>query len=652
MQIKGSYKIDVIDDVSGEKIHSYTQNNKVFVDRFNNNLKLMKVLSNTYAQKKLSEHNVEFNRNTNNITIMQNIQFLHAMIHNMVTGEYALFYVNDSQILQEQPDFVIDGSFRLYDLWQPTTVIDNGDVIGISHIDKETPIFTKHDETRGKSIKFNINTPIVKTSISNRTVSIPNLRQKRISYDVEYTYAYNSNVSETKETEKLYSIGLVPSMKYRTSQGPQNLNSDNEFSGYFSNINFYLDKVFGVDYGVTKLQQLYNPNNVTNLSQGNNPVRDMFYNSLVIDNLITYSELDVPQTVNYSNEDGTKSTKTFVITYKLQFLFDVPETTDTYKENYLNSLYNQAFANERKQIEISSQPESNTQQTFLPLMLSYHTYLKCYEYSKQTKDDCLKIINEMNIFLRKDRLLQVLDDLMTANLANDEFKSVDRVYSETSYIINQYLDVNYQLLTNKNTFTFINGGYAGMGGNNVLLNTNSHFGKHNTTNSINFDKLNQNRYSLIPLYKFADVAEVNDFISEVTFNNFERTQKNMEYSAIFTNLQAFYGKCVYKGKVIPFIFYNHSHLNNIYLSSNSWQYLITNMQPETQEFNTIINGYTINSLVYTSYTDFYNLIFGNSLRYSINFHETPIKIKNDDGEYLGMIKNASEIYENTLTLGI
>ena len=121
MQIKGSYKIDVIDDVSGEKIHSYTQENKVFVDRFNNNLKLMKVLSNSYVHKKLSEHNVEYNRNTNNITIMQNIQFLHAMVHNTVNGEYALFFTNDSLILNDTPDFVIDDTFRLYDLWQPTS---------------------------------------------------------------------------------------------------------------------------------------------------------------------------------------------------------------------------------------------------------------------------------------------------------------------------------------------------------------------------------------------------------------------------------------------------------------------------------------------------------------------------------------------------
>ena len=130
MHIKGSYKIDVIDDVSGEKIHSYTQENKVFVDRFNDNLKLMKVLANSYIYKKINDVNNDYNKNTNNITTLQNLQFLHAMVHNMVIGEYSLFFTNDSLILNDTPDFVIDDTFRLYDLWQPSTVIDSGIVTG------------------------------------------------------------------------------------------------------------------------------------------------------------------------------------------------------------------------------------------------------------------------------------------------------------------------------------------------------------------------------------------------------------------------------------------------------------------------------------------------------------------------------------------
>ena len=656
MQIKGNYKIDVIDDVSGEIIHSYTQDNKVFVDRFNDNLKLMKLLANLYIYKKINDVNNNYHRNTNNITTLQNLQFLHAMVHNMVIGEYALFFTNDSMILNDTPDFVIDDSFRLYDLWQQTTVIDSGDVIGISHIDKETPLFTKHDETKGKSIKFNINTPLNKTSTSCRNISIPDMRQNRISYDVEYSYTYNSNVSETKETEKIYSIGLVPSMKYKNSQYPQdNIVSNGEIIGNFNNRDFFLDKVFGVDYGVTKLQQLYNPNNVTDISQANNQIRDNYYNSLVIDNLITYSELDIPQTVNYTNEDGTKSTKTFVITYKLQYFFDVPENTDTYKETYLNSLYNQASSNERKQIQLI-QSEQITQNIFLPLMLSYYTYLYCYEYSKQTKDDCLKIINERNTFIRKERLLQILDDFMSANLVNGEFKNVDGIYYVMPYIINDTLGLNQQYLENKNPFFFINTNHNyTFDKNKFIIPSRSILGvtEKSNTSDIYFNNVCENRYSFIPLYKFKDVAEVNDFISKVTFNTFEHNQNTVEYPLLMANKLAFYATCNYKGKKIPFICYNHVHLNNIYLSPESWQFVSSKLQPELQEFNVIINGYTNNYITGVRGNDFYNFMFGTgNLRYEIKYYDEPIKIKNDDGEYLGMIKNACDLYDNSLTLGL
>ena len=655
MQIKGSYKIDVIDDVSGEKIHSYTQENKVFVDRFNDNLKLMKLLANSYIYKKINDVNGDDSRNTNNITTIQNLQFIHAMVHNMVNGEYALFFTNDSMILHDTPDFMIDDTFRLYDLWQQTTVIDSGDVIGISHIDKETPLFTKHDETKGKSIKFNINTPLNKKSISCRNISIPDLRQKRISYDVEYSYAYNSDVSETKETEKIYSIGLVPSMNYKNSQQPQSIDSNGEISGYFDNSGFFLDKVFGVDYGVTKLQQIYNPNNVTNESQENFPTRDNYYNSLVIDNLITYSELDIPQTVNYRNEDGTKSTKTFVITYKLQYLFNVPENTDTYKETYLNSLYNQAITNEKKKIQLN-QSEQETQNIFLPLMLSYYTYLYCYEYTKQTKDDVLKIINERNTFIRKERLLQVLDDFMSANLVNDEFKNVDGIGVTLPFLINSTLGINQQFLENKNPFLFINTNHNyAFDDNKFIIPSRSLLGdtEKSSTSDLYFNNVCQNRYSFIPLYKFKDVAEVNDFISKVTFNTFEHNQNTVEYPLLMANKLAFYATCNYKGKKIPFICYNHVHLNNIYLLPESWQFVISKLQPEVQEFNAIINGYTNNYFTGLHANDFYNFMFGTgNLRYEIKYYDKPIKIKNDDGDYLDMIKNACDLYDNSLSFGL
>ena len=657
MEIKGSYKIDVIDDLSGEKIHSYIQDNKVFVDRYNDNLKLMKGLSNTFAHDVIFRMNSSNTANTNNISVFQNLQMLVNIAHQTVIGEYALFYTNDSMILHEQPDFVIDDDFRLYDLWQPTTVIDDGDVIGISHIDKYTPLFTKHDETKGKSIKFNINTPINKNTISCRNISIPDTRQRRISYDVEYSYTYNSNVSETKETEKLYSIGLVPSMEIFTTHTIYDDNNPNntEINQEFNTNTFYQNKIFGFDYGVTKLQQLYNPNNETNVTIKNNAERENYINSLVIDNLITYSELDIPQTVNYKNEDGTKSTKTFVITYKLQYFFDVPELTDTYKETYLNSLYTQTFANERKQIELNQGNDEKTQKQFLPMLLSYYTYLQLFEYTKQIRDDCLQVIENKNHFLRKDRLIKVLDDFFSANLVtNDEFKRVINI----GFMQNNFLDVGYSHYVQiENPIKYINGGNT-VSDNTISPLTHSLFGNNTNTSQVQFNNVCQNRFSFIPLYKFADVAEVNDFLSNVTFNNFDRENKfNVHYALFFTNKLAFTGICIYKGKTIPFIMYNHVHLNNMYLTNESWQFLFNNLIEEhrnylnQQGFNTIINGY-IN--IYDNHNgDFYNYIFGaNNLRLDIKYYETPIKVKNEDGEYLGMLKNVCDLFDNTLTMGI
>ncbi len=665
MEIKGSYKIDVIDDSSGEKIHSYTQKNKVFVDRFNDNMKLMKGISNSYAHRVIkdmnfvNDHYRDNTANTNYISILQNLQMLVNISQQTVIGEYALFFTNDSMILHEQPDFVIDGNFRLFDLWQPTTVIDDGDVIGISHVDKYTPLFTKHDETKGKSIKFNIKTPINKKSISCKTVSIPDLRQKRISYDVEYSYTYNSNVSEIKETEKIYSLGLVPSMKHFTTQNIYNdSNSNNTEINQAFNINtFYQNKIFGFDYGVTKLQQLYNPNKETNATLKNNAERENYLNSLVIDNLITYSELDIPQTVNYTNEDGTKSTKTFVITYKLQYFFDVPEPTDTYKEPYLNSLYTQAFANERKQIVLNQGGDEKTQHQFLPMLLSYHTYLQLFEYTKQIKDDCLQAIENKNHFLRKDRLIKVLDDFFSANIANEEFKKVVNTGGATNTIGVVYS--NYSQIGNP--IQYINGGNTTVS-NDSITHPLSHslFGVESASQiDLNFNNVCQNRFSFIPLYKFADVAEINDFLSKVTFNQFDRKNKfNVHYALFFTNKLAFTGICVYKGKTIPFIMYNHVHLNNIYLTNESWQFLFDNLIEEhrnylTQHgFNTIINGY-INIYNNPRYGDFYNYVFGaNNLRLDIKFYEKPIKIKNDDGEYLGMLKNVCDLIDFSLTMGL
>ena len=663
MEIKGSYKIDVIDDLSGEKIHSYTQKNKVFVDRFNDNLKLMKGLSNLYAHHVIKDMNqtTTFNTtaNTNYVSLLQNLQMLVNIAQQTVIGEYALFFTNDSMILHEQPDFVIDGNFRLFDLWQPTTVIDDGDVIGISHVDKYTPLFTKHDETKGKSIKFNINTPINKKSISCKTVSIPDLRQKRISYDVEYSYTYNSNVSERKETEKLYSLGLVPSMKYFTTQYIYNDNNSNntEINQAFTINTFYQNKIFGFDYGVTKLQQLYNPNKETNVTLKNNAERENYLNSLVIDNLITYSELDIPQTVNYTNEDGTKSTKTFVITYKLQYFFDVPEPTDTYKETYLNSLYTQAFANKRKQIELNQGSDEKTQHQFLPMLLSYHTYLQLFEYTKQIKDDCLQAIENKNHFLRKDRLIKVLDDFFSANIANEEFKKVVNTNGATNIIGVEYS--NYSLIGNP--IQYINGGSISVAYDSIIHPyplSHSLFGVETKTGQVNFNNACQNRFSFIPLYKFADVAEINDFLSNVKFNQFDNKNKlNVHYALCFTNKLAFTGICVYKGKTIPFIMYNHVHLNNIYLTNESWQFLFNNLIEEhrnylTQHgFNTIINGY-INIYNNPRYGDFYNCVFGaNNLRLDIKFYENPIKIKNDNGEYLGMLKNVCDLVDFSLTMG-
>ena len=660
MEIKGSYKIDVIDDLSGEKIHSYTQKNKVFVDRFNDNMKLMKGLSNLYAHGVINNMNMNSNNtaNTNYISLLQNLQMLVNISQQTVIGEYALFFTNDSMILHEQPDFVIDGNFRLFDLWQPTTVIDDGDVIGISHVDKYTPLFTKHDETKGKSIKFNINTPINKTSISCKTVSIPDLRQKRISYDVEYSYTYNSNVSEIKETEKIYSLGLVPSMEHFTTQYIYDDDNSNntEINQAFSNNTFYQNKIFEFDYGVTKLQQLYNPNKETNVTLKNNAERENYLNSLVIDNLITYSELDIPQTVNYTNEDGTKSTKTFVITYKLQYFFDVPEPTDTYKETYLNSLYTQAFANERKQIELNQGSDEKTQHQFLPMLLSYHTYLQLYEYTKQIKDDYLQAIENKNHFLRKDRLIKVLDDFFSANIANEEFKKVVNTGGATNIIGVGYS--NYSQIGNP--IQYINDGNTSVSYDSITHPlSHSLFGVETKTSQIDFNNVCQNRFSFIPLYKFADVAEINDFLSKVTFNQFDKKNKfNVHYALFFTNKLAFTGICVYKGKTIPFIMYNHVHLNNIYLTNESWQFLFDNLIEEhrnylTQHgFNTIINGY-INIYNDPTYMDFYNYVFGaNNLRLDIKFYENPIKIKNDDGEYLGMLKNVCDLVDFRLTMGL
>lgn len=608
--MKGKYRIDVIDDSTGKVINSIEQENKVFRKRIDEIMNLSELMMNGYALSYLIQQWLTTDKrymdkpfNVDKFSLPHDLNNLHYYVKSFFGQSFNLSILTDDVILDERPNFVLDENFRIKDLLHRNTVLEPNSKIGFSHIDSETPIHKGKYVDFLKWCKYDI---VYKYGYNVKMpVTLIKEKNNKVTLSVNHAFSYQSLVSEKKPTETVHAIGLKPSV-FVSEQSNFMYNPETFDVSQLTRLNdkptlmYYNEK-----YGLDKIKQLLGVDNITNDDRVNKEHIKHLKQFNVLDELLTFSELQSPLVVNYLNNDGSKSTKTFNFTYTLEFTFDIPEGL-----LFFETLVNQIPKGENK-ISVAISRE----RLIGILYMLFGIYNKSHRlnFNAVVRNKVIQTLtNYQGRLYNKDVLVEIVSTFLNSNPVLNEFArtgtngyyrttgeysfSYNNLRYNTYYFVNfnehWYNDNGYYRSYRIAPYRYINNQSYGIS----MLSDNKKDTPKTFTGTTyreiyanhSHSIITQSRIIIIPLCRFSSETELKSFYQNLNSsiydsewiigqqnNNTERGKWLYHYrtSGYLSNGRCYLWFAEQNGKVFPVVIYFPEHSDNINIHADYWKLL-------------------------------------------------------------------------------